>query len=109
MKIGFVGIGIMGHPMALNLIKGGHELFVYGKRRLPLVGRDALDQLPPPIARRFGKVLRLVFLGQPRCSNGHQAQYQQRAQHGSTPRRCRAQAITPPSASRPGLRVWPKL
>jgi 2-hydroxy-3-oxopropionate reductase len=25
----------MGHPMALNLIKGGHELFVYGKRRLP--------------------------------------------------------------------------
>jgi len=35
MKIGFVGLGIMGHPMALNLIKGGHELFVYGKRRLP--------------------------------------------------------------------------
>ncbi len=35
MKIGFVGLGIMGHPMALNLAKGGHELFVYGKRRLP--------------------------------------------------------------------------
>jgi 2-hydroxy-3-oxopropionate reductase len=35
MKIGFVGLGIMGHPMALNLIKGGHELFVFGKRRLP--------------------------------------------------------------------------
>jgi len=33
MKIGFIGLGIMGHPMALNLIKGGHELFVYGKRR----------------------------------------------------------------------------
>ena len=32
MKIGFVGLGIMGQPMALNLIKGGHELFVYGKR-----------------------------------------------------------------------------
>ena len=27
MKIGFIGLGIMGHPMALNLIKGGHELF----------------------------------------------------------------------------------
>ena len=35
MKIGFVGLGIMGHPMALNLIKGGHELYVFGKRRLP--------------------------------------------------------------------------
>ena len=35
MKVGFVGLGIMGQPMALNLIKGGHELFVYGKRPLP--------------------------------------------------------------------------
>src|SRR5262249_46679700 len=41
MKIGFVGLGIMGHPMALNLIKGGHELFVYGKRRLPAEIREA--------------------------------------------------------------------
>ncbi|MDD2741325.1 MAG: NAD(P)-binding domain-containing protein, partial [Rhodocyclaceae bacterium] len=24
MKIGFIGLGIMGRPMALNLIKGGH-------------------------------------------------------------------------------------
>ena len=32
MKVGFIGLGIMGHPMALNLIKGGHQLFVYGKR-----------------------------------------------------------------------------
>ncbi len=41
MKIGFVGLGIMGHPMALNLIKGGHELLVYGKRRLPADVREA--------------------------------------------------------------------
>jgi len=41
MKIGFVGLGIMGHPMALNLIKGGHELFVYAKRRLPAEIREA--------------------------------------------------------------------
>src|SRR5712691_9130388 len=41
MKIGFVGLGIMGHPMALNLIKGGHELFVYGRRRLPAEIREA--------------------------------------------------------------------
>ncbi|MDQ5959582.1 MAG: binding domain of 6-phosphogluconate dehydrogenase, partial [Pseudomonadota bacterium] len=24
MKIGFLGLGIMGRPMALNLLKGGH-------------------------------------------------------------------------------------
>ncbi len=29
MNIGFVGLGIMGKPMALNLIKGGHALFLY--------------------------------------------------------------------------------
>ncbi|MGH7029543.1 MAG: 2-hydroxy-3-oxopropionate reductase [Stellaceae bacterium] len=35
MKIGFVGLGIMGRPMALNLIKGGHELSVYDKHTMP--------------------------------------------------------------------------
>ncbi len=35
MQIGFVGLGIMGRPMAHNLIKGGHQLFVYGKRTVP--------------------------------------------------------------------------
>ncbi|MCS6921193.1 MAG: 2-hydroxy-3-oxopropionate reductase [Elioraea sp.] len=28
MKVGFIGLGIMGRPMALNLKKAGHELFV---------------------------------------------------------------------------------
>ena len=29
MKIGFVGLGIMGKPMAKNLIKAGYDLIVY--------------------------------------------------------------------------------
>jgi 2-hydroxy-3-oxopropionate reductase len=41
MKIGFVGLGIMGHPMALNLIKGGHQLYVYGKRTCPTPVKEA--------------------------------------------------------------------
>jgi len=41
MKVGFIGLGIMGHPMALNLLKGGHELFVYGKRTLPAPVKEA--------------------------------------------------------------------
>lgn len=32
MKLGFVGLGIMGRPMALNLRKAGHLLWVHGRR-----------------------------------------------------------------------------
>ena len=32
MKIAFLGLGIMGRPMALNLIKGGHQLTVWARR-----------------------------------------------------------------------------
>ena len=32
MKIGFIGLGIMGRPMALNLVKHGHELTVWSRR-----------------------------------------------------------------------------
>jgi len=34
-NIGFVGLGIMGQPMALNLIKGGHELFLSSRSGVP--------------------------------------------------------------------------
>ena len=32
MKIGFIGLGIMGRPMALNLLKGGHQVSVWARR-----------------------------------------------------------------------------
>jgi 2-hydroxy-3-oxopropionate reductase len=32
MKIGFIGLGIMGRAMALNLIKGGHTVSVWARR-----------------------------------------------------------------------------
>ncbi len=32
MKIAFIGLGIMGRPMALNLLRGGHELTVWARR-----------------------------------------------------------------------------
>ena len=31
MKIGYIGIGIMGRPMAHNLLKAGHEVFIYNR------------------------------------------------------------------------------
>ena len=35
MKIGFIGLGIMGTPMALHLVNAGHELFVNTAGKLP--------------------------------------------------------------------------
>ncbi len=32
MKLGFIGLGVMGRPMALNLVRAGHELSVYARR-----------------------------------------------------------------------------
>lgn len=31
-KLGFIGLGIMGRPMALNLLRAGYPLWVYGRR-----------------------------------------------------------------------------
>ncbi|WP_298831810.1 2-hydroxy-3-oxopropionate reductase [uncultured Piscinibacter sp.] len=33
-KIGFIGLGIMGAPMAMHLIKAGHQLFVYTRSKV---------------------------------------------------------------------------
>ena len=41
MNIGFVGLGIMGKPMALNLIKGGHTLFLNSRSGVPKELTDA--------------------------------------------------------------------
>ncbi len=39
MKLGFVGLGIMGKPMSKNLIKAGHELVVFD------MNKDVVDEL----------------------------------------------------------------
>ena len=44
MNIGFVGLGIMGRPMAHNLIKGGHTLYLYSIPSVPpdLIGDNGI-------------------------------------------------------------------
>ena len=49
MQVGFVGLGIMGSPMAANLIKGGHQLFLY-----------SIPTIPQPLVEAGGKA----------CANG---------------------------------------
>lgn len=45
MKVGFIGIGVMGAPMALNILKGGHELTVFDR------SQEAVDKLVQAGAR----------------------------------------------------------
>jgi len=44
MKIGFIGLGIMGTPMAGHLIKAGHEVFLY-----------SIPSIPPSLVETGGK------------------------------------------------------
>ncbi|SPE32373.1 tartronate semialdehyde reductase, NADH-dependent [Burkholderiales bacterium] len=46
-KVGFVGLGIMGTPMASHLIKGGHELYLYSRSSVP---RELVDAGGKPCA-----------------------------------------------------------
>jgi 3-hydroxyisobutyrate dehydrogenase-like beta-hydroxyacid dehydrogenase len=41
MNVGFIGLGIMGAPMALNILKAGHKLAVYN--RTPAKARPLVD------------------------------------------------------------------
>ncbi len=50
MKIGFIGLGIMGRPMALNLKNGGHELIVPDRASLTDEVRQAAKVLANPAA-----------------------------------------------------------
>ena len=50
MKIGFIGTGIMGASMARNLLKAGHEVFVYNRTR------EKAERLRPDGAAVCGSV-----------------------------------------------------
>jgi 3-hydroxyisobutyrate dehydrogenase-like beta-hydroxyacid dehydrogenase len=50
MRIGFIGLGIMGRPMALNLLKGGHQVSVWARREVsmqPLLEAGAVGAASP--------------------------------------------------------------
>jgi 2-hydroxy-3-oxopropionate reductase len=62
--IGFIGLGIMGRPIAMNLIKGGYRLAVYARRleatkRLAGAGADVY-QSPASLAQHTDVVFTMV-------------------------------------------------
>jgi 2-hydroxy-3-oxopropionate reductase len=63
-KVGFVGLGIMGLPMARNLMKAGHELVVHDHKRstmeeLAAEGAEAADD-PRAVAERAGTIITML-------------------------------------------------
>jgi len=64
MKIGFIGLGIMGRPMALNLVKAGFSLTVFnrtGSKTEPLAAAGAaVADSPAEVARASDVVITIV-------------------------------------------------
>jgi len=61
MNIGFIGLGIMGAPMALHLVDAGHQLFVNTAGKIP-EGVAATTAIPCANAREVARQADVVFL-----------------------------------------------
>ena len=64
MKIGFIGLGIMGKPMSKNLIKAGYELVVYNRSRASVdevkaLGAQAADS-PADVAEKCQVIITML-------------------------------------------------
>ncbi|NLP44185.1 MAG: NAD(P)-dependent oxidoreductase [Peptococcaceae bacterium] len=62
MKLGFIGLGKMGKPMALNLLKAGHELAVYNRSTQVVAELAAAGASAASSAAEVGKRAEVVFL-----------------------------------------------
>ncbi|QDF98751.1 2-hydroxy-3-oxopropionate reductase [Azoarcus sp. DD4] len=64
MEVGFIGLGLMGRPMALNLLKAGHTVHVWSRRResmQPLLEAGAGDcASAADVARRAAVTISMV-------------------------------------------------
>ncbi|HLQ26285.1 MAG TPA: 2-hydroxy-3-oxopropionate reductase [Acidiferrobacterales bacterium] len=68
MNLGFIGLGIMGKPMTLNLLKGGHKLRVHGRRpetMKPLVAAGAQACASPQAAAEGADVIFIMVSDTP--------------------------------------------
>ena len=61
MKIGFIGLGIMGKPMAKNLLAAGHELVVNNRSPEPVAELVALGAAAADTAREVAEQVELVL------------------------------------------------
>lgn len=63
LKLGFVGLGIMGAPMAGHLVKAGHEVFIHTRSKVPadLVNSSAIQcGSPQEVAEKADIIFMMV-------------------------------------------------
>jgi 2-hydroxy-3-oxopropionate reductase len=70
MKAGFIGLGIMGKPMALNLARGGQQLYAHSRRGVPqdLIEAGAQTCSTPREVARSAEVVILMVPDTPQVA-----------------------------------------
>jgi len=61
MRVGFIGLGVMGGPMAANVLKGGHELTVYDLNPAAVAQLTALGARAAASPRELGQASEVVI------------------------------------------------
>ena len=62
-KLGFIGLGIMGAPMAAHLIKAGHEVFLVTRSKVPtdlLIGRASACNSAKEVAEKADTIFLML-------------------------------------------------
>src|SRR5471032_3032768 len=65
MKLGFVGVGVMGRPMARRLIEHGHSLVIYDRDEQALAELSAIGAQVVGSAREVADSAQVVFTSLP--------------------------------------------
>ena len=65
MKIGFIGLGTMGGPMASSLAAAGHQLYVNDLRAEAMAPHISAGAIAKPTAREIGEAAEVVFTSLP--------------------------------------------
>ena len=61
MRVGFIGLGVMGGPMAANVLKGGHELTVFDLNPAAVAQLTALGAKAAASPRELGQASEVVI------------------------------------------------
>jgi len=72
MKIGFIGLGIMGKPMAKNLVRAGHQLVVLDRDQNSIDELTALGAGSAPTPREVAEQVELVLTMLPNSPQVHE-------------------------------------
>src|SRR5512138_942215 len=60
MALGFLGLGVMGRPMAANLVAAGHDLVVWTRSGVPLAGARFASGGPAQVFAEAGTVFLML-------------------------------------------------